>query len=104
MKKNCKIYSKEIFLNWENLLQTFISYRQKLPNYDDELGVNKLSVSAEGRVENQKLIQTAALLSFGWVFGFQLDSLEKNVFTLAGFTFTVSVEGWVENQKLLSSF
>ena len=34
-------------------------------------------VSAEGRVENQKLTQTAALLSFGWVFGFQLDSLEN---------------------------
>ena len=47
-----------------------------------------MTVSAEGRVENQKLNQTAALLSFGWVFGFQLDSLEKNVFTLAGFTFT----------------
>ena len=45
-------------------------------------------MSAEGRVENQKLNQTAALLSFGWVFGFQLDWLEKNVFTLAGFTFT----------------
>ena len=30
-------------------------------------------VSAEGRVEHQKLNQTAALLSFGWVFGVQLD-------------------------------
>ena len=47
-----------------------------------------MPVSAEGRVEKQKLNQTAALLSFGWVFGFQLDSLEKNVFTLAGFTFS----------------
>ena len=37
-----------------------------------------MTVSAEGRVENQKLNQTAALLSFGWVFGFQLDSLEKH--------------------------
>ena len=43
--------------------------------------------SAEGRVENQKLNQTAALLSFGWVFGFQLKSLEKNLFTLAVVTF-----------------
>ena len=34
-------------------------------------------MSAEGRVENQKLNQTADLLSFGWVFGFQLDLLEN---------------------------
>ena len=46
-----------------------------------------LIVSAEGRVENQKLNKTAALLSFGWVFGFQLDSLEKNVLTLVAVTF-----------------
>ena len=31
-------------------------------------------MSAEGRVEHQKLNQTAALLSFGWVFGVQLGS------------------------------
>ena len=36
-------------------------------------------MSAEGQVENQKLNQTAPLLSFGWVFGVQLDSLEKSV-------------------------
>ena len=47
-----------------------------------------MTVSAEGQVENQKLNQTAALLSFGWVFGFQLDLLEKNLTTLLGFTFT----------------
>ena len=48
-----------------------------------------MTVSAEGRVENQKLNQTAALLSFGWVFGFQPDSLKKkNLTTLLGFTFT----------------
>ena len=46
-------------------------------------------MSAEGRVENQKLNQTAALLSFGWVFGFQLDSLEKHLITVAGLTFTL---------------
>ena len=46
-------------------------------------------MSAEGRVENQKLNQTAALLSFGWVFGFQLDSLEKHLITLLALTFTV---------------
>ena len=33
--------------------------------------------------------QTAALLSFGWVFGFQLDSLEKNLTTVLGFTFSL---------------
>ena len=33
-------------------------------------------MSAEGRVEHQKLNQTAALLSFGRVFGVQLDSLD----------------------------
>ena len=38
-----------------------------------------MTVSAEGRVENQKLNQTAALQSFGWVFGFQLDLLEKKL-------------------------
>ena len=32
-----------------------------------------MPVSAEGRVEHQKLNQVAALLSPGWVFGVQLD-------------------------------
>ena len=50
-----------------------------------------MTVSAEGRVENQKLNQTAALLSFGSVFGFQLDSLEKHLITLAILTFTPKV-------------
>ena len=35
-------------------------------------------MSAEGRVEHQKLNQTTALL-FGWVCGVQLDSLEKSI-------------------------
>ena len=38
-----------------------------------------MPVSAEGQVENQKLNQTTALLLYGWVFGVQLDSLEKSV-------------------------
>ena len=38
-----------------------------------------MPVSAEGRVEHQKLNKTTALLLFGWVFGVQLDSLEKSV-------------------------
>ena len=50
-----------------------------------------MTVSAEGRVENQKLNQTAALLSFGWVFGFQLDSIEKHLITLPVLTFTVEI-------------
>ena len=37
-----------------------------------------MTVPAEGQVENQKLNQTATLLSFGWVFGVQLDLLEKS--------------------------
>ena len=45
-------------------------------------------MSAEGRVENQKLNQTAALLSLEGVFGIQLDSLEKKLTTLPGFTIT----------------
>ena len=48
-----------------------------------------MTVFSEGRVENKKLNQTAALLSFGLVFGFQLDSLEKHLITLAVLTFTV---------------
>ena len=55
--------------------------------------LKSVTVSAEGRVENQKLNQTAALLSLGWVFGFQLDLLEKNLYTLPGFTSTYSF--WV---------
>ena len=51
-----------------------------------------MTVSAEGRVENQKLNQAAALLSFGWVFGFQLDSLEKHLITLVVVTFTYKNE------------
>ena len=33
----------------------------------------------EGQVKNQKVDQTTALQFFGWAFGVQLDSLEKNV-------------------------
>ena len=64
-----------------------------------------MPVSAEGRVEHQNLNQTAALLSFGWVFGFQLDSPEKNVFTLAGFTFSSAVvwlSFWCSTRLLMS--
>ena len=39
-------------------------------------------------VKNQKLNQTTAELPFGWVFGFQLDLLEKNLTTILVFTFT----------------
>ena len=56
-------------------------------------------MSAEGRVENQKLNQTAALLSFGWVFRLQLDSLEKHLITLVVVTFTLDF-----NAKLLKYF
>ena len=55
-------------------------------------------MSAEGRVENQKLNQTAALLSFGWVFGFQLDLLEKNLITLPVVTFTFALDNLVAKQ------
>ena len=43
------------------------------------LDIDKWPVFAEGRVENQKLKQTAALPLAGWVFDVQLDSLEKSV-------------------------
>ena len=43
-------------------------------------------MSAEGRVENQKLNQTTA----DWVFGFQLDLLENKVSHLTGETVHVS--------------
>ena len=42
------------------------------------IGINLVAVSAEGRVERQKLNQTtSALLSFGCVLGVYLDSLEN---------------------------
>ena len=47
------------------------------PTDDNMLGLKLVTVSAEGRVEHQKLNQTTALLLFGWVFGVQLDLLEK---------------------------
>ena len=66
-----------------------------------------MTVSAEGRVENQKLNQTAAPLSFGWFFGFQLDLLEKNLVS-AEFTFTdqstASTEGRVQHKKTIGFF
>ena len=37
----------------------------------DVIDINSC-LSAESRVEDQKLNQTTALLLFGWVFGFQL--------------------------------
>ena len=58
-----------------------------------------MTVSAEDRVENQKLNQTAALLSFGWVFGFQLDLLEKNLTTLLAFTFMTYIDFNDKNKK-----
>ena len=58
---------------------------------------------AEGRVENQKLNQTTALVLFRWVFGFQLDFLEKNLVSLAGFTFTVvNIFGDLQEKDLVS--
>ena len=42
-------------------------------------------MSAEGRVELQKLNQAIGLLFFGLVFGFQLDLFDKNLFTPAVF-------------------
>ena len=38
-----------------------------------------MPVSAEGRVEHQKLNQAAAMLWFGWAFGVQLDLVEKTI-------------------------
>ena len=38
-----------------------------------------MPVSAEGLVEQLKFTQVAALLSVGWVFSANLDSLEKSV-------------------------
>ena len=58
-----------------------------------------MTVSAEGRVENQKLNQTAALLSFGWVFGFQLESLEKHLITLAVVTFSLEDKALQTQEK-----
>ena len=60
------------------------------------------------RIGNQKLNQT---LAFGWVFGFQLDSLDKQLITLTIITFThdeigtywlvaASAKGRNEHQKL----
>ena len=46
-----------------------------------------VTVSAEGRIENQKVNQTIAL-SLGWVCGFQLNSPEKHLITLAAVTFS----------------
>ena len=45
------------------------------------------SLSAEGRVERQNLNQTAGVLLFGWVFGFQLDQLGNSSTTLPEFNF-----------------
>ena len=46
-----------------------------------------MPVCAEGQVEHQKLNQTTALVLFGWVFGVQLDSLEKKLVTFAELNF-----------------
>ena len=43
-------------------------------------------MSAEGLVENPELQQMVALLSFPFVFGFQLDLLEKNLSSLTELT------------------
>ena len=55
----------------------------------DAISTKSMYVSVEGRVDHQKLNQMAALLSFVWVFGFQLDIPEKNLITLPELTFTV---------------
>ena len=45
--------------------------------------------TADGRVEHQKLSQTAnTLLPGGWDFGVEVDSLEKNLITLQELTFS----------------
>ena len=54
-----------------------------------------MTVFAEGRVKNQKLNQTAALLSFGLVFGFQLDLLEKIDYSNGIYLYQITVYyGW----------
>ena len=62
-----------------------------------------MTESAESRVENKKLNQTAALLSFGWVFGFQLDLLEKDLITLPVVTFTCDTNFAWTFLKILNS-
>ena len=60
------------------MLETFFGYRTnlKIDNYCARY--YSVPVSAEGRVEHQKRTQTATTLrSFGFVFGVQLGSLEK---------------------------
>ena len=70
-----------------------------------EIGINKCLClpKADLKTKNstkRQLNQTAALLSFGWVFGFQLDSLEKHLITLVAVTFTWSAKSRVKYQKL----
>ena len=54
-----RIYSKVFFWIRGYLLKNFSSYRRNTCNHYDEIGTNLLRVSAEGRVEHQKLNQTA---------------------------------------------
>ena len=71
------------------LSKNFIWYGSKLENGYNVLGANCEHVPAEHWIKKQKINQTAYFLSFGWVFSFQLDSVEKNLTTLLGFTFTL---------------
>ena len=56
-------------------------FNMKDANFDDNvLGINSLLCLPKADLKNStKQLQ----LSFGWVFGIQIDSLEKNLFTLA---------------------
>ena len=55
----------EIICLRESCLKTFFSYLRKSPNDDNVLDIDKWPVFAEGRVEHQKLNQTAA--AAGWL-------------------------------------
>ena len=58
------------------------------PSDDNVPGINQLLYLPKAELNTKKLNQTAALLLFGWVFGVQLDSLEKNLVTIAGLNIT----------------
>ena len=82
------VYFWSFFLPFENVDIIYITTFFLLYSLLYQKSVLRGFSSYEGRVEHQKLNQTAALLSFGWVCCFQLDFLEKYLITLTVVTFS----------------
>ena len=72
---------------WKTHYDTKTSIWQS-PTDDNLFGINKLLCLPKVELKTKNSTKRRRKASFGWVFGFQLDLLEKHLITLTVLTFT----------------